>query len=437
MHLLERSSALGSRAIFTRSFAVLLVRTMGLACGFFFNVIIARLLGPAGAGVYYLALASATAATVFGRLGMDNAILKFVSSAWTNKDRESAAGVVRVAVRVGLGASAVATVLLLLLAPWLSNVLFSKPNLTPALQIISAAVVPLSLLNLFGEALRGMRRALVAAAAQSLLVPALSVVVLLIAMTWVDGPESVAVVYVIAVTAAFGASLTLLVRWLPLQSGDFALQEVLRTSMPLFWVSVMSLLMSWSDLVMIGIWGDSSAVGLYGAAVRTASMVSFFLIAVNSIAAPEFAALHRQGRRVELEDLAQRSTLITVMVALPLVVAIVCFPSEVLRIFGPEFVRAAPALVVLALGQFVNAATGSVGYLLMMTGHERLMRNNIIFASVLGVVLNVLLIPRLGILGASLGTAVSLVLMNVTSAVLVWMKLDIVTVPQFRRRPAG
>ena len=87
----------------------------------------------------------------------------------------------------------------------------------------------------------------------------------------------------------------------------------------------------------------------------------------------------------------------------------------------------------LSAGQFVNVATGSVGYLLMMCGHEKLMRNNIAFAAFFNVVMNLILIPTLGINGAAISTATSLALMNLVSVVLVQRKLSIVTVPLLAR----
>ena len=54
-----------------------------------------------------------------------------------------------------------------------------------------------------------------------------------------------------------------------------------------------------------------------------------------------------------------------------------------MSLFGPEFRAGGPVLTILAAGQYVNVLTGSVGYLLMMTGNERLVRNNMAVAALL------------------------------------------------------
>ena len=105
------------------------------------------------------------------------------------------------------------------------------------------------------------------------------------------------------------------------------------------------------------------------------------------------------------------------------------FPEPILRLFGPDFVTGAPLLRLLSIGQFINVATGSVGYLLMMTGHERTLRLNITLATAVNLWLCLWLIPKMGPFGAAIATAVPLALMNLLSAYFVYTKLRIVTIP--------
>ncbi len=70
--------------------------------------------------------------------------------------------------------------------------------------------------------------------------------------------------------------------------------------------------------------------------------------------------------------------------------------------------------VVLAVGQLANAAAGPCGSVLNMTGLVRLSLADNVAALVLNVALNLLLIPRLGVLGAAIAWSLSLVLVNAT-----------------------
>jgi O-antigen/teichoic acid export membrane protein len=118
-----------------------------------------------------------------------------------------------------------------------------------------------------------------------------------------------------------------------------------------------------------------------------------------------------------------------VIAATPLLALMMIFPSSILSLFGPDFEAGALLLRVLSIGQFINVAAGSVGYLLIMTGHERLLSLNITLATIINLWLCLWLIPKMGPLGAAIATAVPLAFLNLLSAYFVYAKLRIVTIP--------
>jgi O-antigen/teichoic acid export membrane protein len=81
--------------------------------------------------------------------------------------------------------------------------------------------------------------------------------------------------------------------------------------------------------------------------------------------------------------------------------------------FGPEYAGGYLALVVLATGQLLNAAAGSVGALLNMTGHARDTVAGLLAGAILNATLNLVLIPLYGIEGAAYATAITFVFWNV------------------------
>ena len=90
---------------------------------------------------------------------------------------------------------------------------------------------------------------------------------------------------------------------------------------------------------------------------------------------------------------------------LPLAISVIAFSKPLMRIFGADFEVGWSILIVGTIGQVVNCGTGSVGYLLLMSGHEKRLFRVQMWMAVTMVVLNVLLIPRLGILGAATAAA--------------------------------
>ena len=111
----------------------------------------------------------------------------------------------------------------------------------------------------------------------------------------------------------------------------------------------------------------------------------------------------------------------------PFVLLCVLIPEWLLSWFGPEFRSGATALVILALGQFVNVATGSVATLLAMTHNETAIRNAHFVSVIVNLAAALVLIPTLGILGAAAASAIALALANLLLAVAVRKRLGIRT----------
>ena len=153
------------------------------------------------------------------------------------------------------------------------------------------------------------------------------------------------------------------------------------------------------------------------------------LVAVNVVAAPKFTALFAQRRLDELERLARKNALLMTVVSSPLVLLCLLSPATLLSLFGQEFQSAGNVLVILAVGHLIYLVTGSVRDIMLMTGHEKVLRNNIIIAASMNLVLNAVLIPHFASVGAAIATAISLATLNILSAVDVYTALGVVAIP--------
>ncbi|HDM75831.1 MAG TPA: flippase, partial [Deltaproteobacteria bacterium] len=121
-------------------------------------------------------------------------------------------------------------------------------------------------------------------------------------------------------------------------------------------------------------------------------------------------------------SLAAKGVFLTVV---PVAVIIVLFGKTILGLFGPGFIIAYVPLVILLTGQVLNALTGLVGSLMTMTGYERQTAWIIGTGAGTNIALNAVLIPLLGIIGASIATASTTVLWNVAMLIFVRRRLGI------------
>ena len=88
-------------------------------------------------------------------------------------------------------------------------------------------------------------------------------------------------------------------------------------------------------------------------------------------------------------------------------------------LYGPEYIIGYKVIVYRAIGQFVNAAVGSVWLMLRMTGKTMYQIYGTIVGAILNIGLNYMLIPTLGIDGAALASMASTIFMNLLGFILV------------------
>lgn len=394
------------------------LKIAGAGAGFIVNVIIARVLGAEGAGIYYLSLMIATIASVIGRIGLDNVMLRRISADATEKNWGDVKGVYRQGMVIALVVSSTAAVLVYLSAPWFAHQVFSKPELKIPLQWMALTIVPMALLNLQAQSLMALKKVRDSQIIQSISIPAINMLLIFsLASTW--GVEGATWAYnVSAVITVFMGY------WLwgkvtgSLGDNNNKIKytkTLLRSGIPLLWVSLFLMATTWSATVALGIWGSGEDVGIYYIAAHTASLISFVLVAVNSVAAPKFSVFHSQGDMVALGSAAIQSTNFMMLVVSPALIVCFFFPGWIMGIFGDKFVAHGYVLTILAFGQAINVATGSVGVILTMSGQEKLLRNIVGVSAGVTFVATLLLVPVFGVAGAAISTSLGTIVLSLVA----------------------
>jgi O-antigen/teichoic acid export membrane protein len=184
------------------------------------------------------------------------------------------------------------------------------------------------------------------------------------------------------------------------------------------WVSTLaSTGLIWADTLLLGVLTNAKDVGVYNVSTRIVTLAVFVMAPINAAFAPHIAHLHHTGQREQLRRTYAAATGWIVRLSLPAFVVLLVFPRDLLKLFGHNFGTGATVAAVLAVGQLVNAATGPCGTLLNMSGRVAVNMVDTVCVLAFNVVLNILLIPRLGVLGAAIAWSVSLALVNLARLV--------------------
>lgn len=394
------------------------LRLTGAAAQFGFTILVARLFGPAGLGAYALALSVAVIASTLARWGLDQAALKYVAIHAARGEKAAAGRLVRQAgVLVGGGGLAV-TLLLWLAAPVLCREIFHEPELAGLMRLMALSIVPFSLLNLMAEALRGLQRIGAFTLVQGVLVPVISILLLAL-LHYTAGAEltGAAKVYVASCLLAVAGGLCLWRFYLGREGAGTQVKTtnprtLLNTASPMAWVALISVGMSFTETLLLGIFRNAGEVGLYAAALRLALLLNFVIIAFNSILAPKFASYYHARDLESVHFVARRSIKLMLMVTSPVFALYFLVPGQIMQLFGAEFAGASLVLFILTLGQLVNIATGPVGIMLMMTGHERVMRKNLVVSSTFTIFFGAFMVWRFGMIGAAGSATTGMFILN-------------------------
>jgi O-antigen/teichoic acid export membrane protein len=166
--------------------------------------------------------------------------------------------------------------------------------------------------------------------------------------------------------------------------------------------------------LILGLFEPSTQVGIFRVALQVSTLAAFGLQAVNMVVAPRFAKLYAQGKTAHLQRLVTGSARVVLVFNLTVTVLLLVSGKLFFSfIFGPDFAASYAPLVILLIGLVVSSAAGSVGFLLNMTGHERETARGMAVAAASNVVLNLLLVPLWGLLGAAAASAISMIIWNI------------------------
>ena len=196
----------------------------------------------------------------------------------------------------------------------------------------------------------------------------------------------------------------------PMEPGAFS--RLVRYAGPRAPAALFSQLLFWTDLFVLTNYVDDVAVGRYSAALRAGQILVLFLTSVSLMFSPFVADLHNRGETQRLDKLFKALTRWTLAATMPAFLLLVIAPRSALAVFGSDFSSesATAALLIVIAGQFVNVATGSVGFVLIMVG--RTGWDLMVYGAslVLNLALAFALCPRYGLVGAGIANAVTFAL---------------------------
>lgn len=404
------------------SLTTLILKLGGMLLGFVVIYLISEKTGAKGVGFYNYSLTFLTLAAMILSLGMTNSILRFIGQYNNENDRHNINVVHKYMLQFITPISIFAGVLLWFFADDLVHYLNKDQNYELMFKL-SGIILPVFTINqLHIEFVRGLKKLKYSEFLRNVIRPLLMIVGLLVYYN--ASLEIMDVIYIfyaaIVVSTLIGALIVINNRQVVTKTiSRVQRKDIVKTSLPMMISGISSNLLSAMPVFFLDYYISQESVGVFSVAFRIASLVSLSLAIVNTFAAPKIAELYWSKQNEQLQKLIKQSSQIMFWSAFVTSVILILGANFWLGIFGEEFKNGRIVLILMAIGQLINASTGSVGVLMNMSGKQKMLQYILLFTAIILFLCYLFFVPSTGLIGAGIISMLGAIAVNLSLVIYV------------------
>jgi O-antigen/teichoic acid export membrane protein len=401
---------------------------LSIACqllGPIYSILAARLFGLIIFGVFQASLAVIDVLSRMGIVGGIGGQHLFIARHRAAGEADLELRALGTGIRLAVLASCVLAVMLCLFAGGIARA-YHDPRLSVSLRVMAPAIFFSALTAILVAATYGAKVARMNLYVRGIAEPLFLLVASVVAWAASGSLLALAAAYVIA----SGSTAAVAVMTSGRVFGVARLKAALRAprhptytafALPLAFADVMTIVLQKTDFILVAGFLGPKGLGVYAAAEFLARAIANARYVFDPIAAPILSeALHARDP-ARLRYNLRLMTRWVISAAAPLFVTVIVLRETLLGLYGGPFLEGSASLVVLAVAQLVSASLGLTPYVLLMGGRSRLMLVNQLGAALLNLALELLLIPRMGIMGAAIAVLASITTLQVCLVVEAWM----------------
>lgn len=404
------------RTLFIVGAGVGLVRFIGMGFGLLVTVVIGRMLGAEGLGIYGYSVILLTLLAVPVTNGWGTLVLRSVSQATHDQEWRPIKGLIYYGLQLATFSSLMLFVVGLAFYGIFSSSLPEFLRIPFFLGILALILFFDQLSALRLAVLRGLNHPIWGQVPEMLLRPLLIVVIFLFIASMVGPSLNVQhALWALLTASGLTALLGGLILWrkapreLSKSSASYAFRTWLASAGLLAGTAGLVMLNAQVDILMLGILGTFEQVGVYRVAAQIALFSGFVYSAMNMVAVQHFGYLRAKGDVHQLRAAATFMARIAFLGTLPLPIFFYFFGETVLRaVFGDDFLPALEPLFWLFGVQIVSVSVGMASSLLVINGREALIFRLVAISLIVNIVLCMLLIPQFGTTGAAISNLIAL-----------------------------
>lgn len=409
------------QSFFTGSWIIFLGSAFQIVFIFFADAILSRFLQPTGFGIINLAKSVVLVASAISLFGTQTGLRRFIALYLQECAYGKLRGLLILGFGIVTGSGIVISLFVYLNKQWLQDAVFHQPEIAAVFGVMAFGIFFVNLKQFGLSLIAGAKRPLLKIIQVNFLEPSLVVGICIISVVFALPLLSVVKLY-FGMYAVIGLSALLFgFKSLPKslfkdRSLVFPVRIFFKFSAPLIFTTVSAILIENMDRLMIGWFCDIQSVGIYSVTTPYTRLVYSILGGFGFMYLPTVTGLLNTQSMNEVRQLNSAVAKWSMVLAFPITLLIFCRSSELLTmVFGSSYIGASHALQVVIIGSFIHAAVGMTGMNLVAYGRTDLQMIGKVLVLVINAILNIVLIPIMGIVGAAWGTTLALVLSNIVN----------------------
>lgn len=389
------------------------IRVASAAIAYFSQVFLARWMGDNDYGIYVAVWVAIVLIGGLSCLGFQIGVIRFISEYTASKNFDKVRGIIFGSLLWPIFAST-AIALIGALAVYLSKeAIFSNQYLIPV--YLSLICLPMLALQ---EVQDGIARAYdwpgVALLPTFILRPLLILIVMILTIL-LGFPATASTAMISTIIAVYAASVVQflslyprLKKIVPKGKKTYETKNWFKITIPIFLADGFYNLLTNVDILILASFVSPEKVGIYFAAAKTLALVHFVYFAVKAASAHRFAAYKAEGNKHRYEEFIRETIHWTFWPSLALAILMLVLGKYFLMLFGESFSAGESVIWILTIGIIVRASVGAAESILTMSGKQNLCAAVYAASLFLAIILNIILIPKLGLDGAALATTIAM-----------------------------
>lgn len=408
-----------------------LSRVISALGGLVFTIAVGRIFGAEVLGQFVFANSIVLLLVMAAKFGGDRDLIKFNAIHWEASWSALRLARLRRACLISACISMIAITVL-----WIVAALIDEPR-TSMLVVLAPAVFFMSWMWLNAGFLKGMSYPHIGTLFENGIVSAVAAIILFFcALGAISTETTLTASYVTAGLLVWTISLVAVLFVNHRVSDDIAVGQakavhVERSGLAFAMIDMTNFLISSGSFIVGAFVLTSHEIGLLRGAERASVLIVFILSVTNVIVAPRIARSFASANHDQLVSAGQWAVRWNVILASPVVVICMVYPSIFVEMFGPEFSGIEPFIRIMGAGHLINVVSGPCAMLLAMTDYAALaVRINIISLAI-SMALYIIFSTLYGPTGFAVAYAVSIVVRNGLMLVAVKTKLRLWYLPRF------